>query len=162
MALVDTALAGDGEAFRDAASHIVLPAISLALLFSAQLYRVLRASLIGALRADYIMPVRAKGASFTRLLLRHAMPNALAPTITLAGMQIGAMIGSAVMIEAIFARPGVGAYLFNAVSQKDTFAVIGAVFFIGVVVCVVNFLVDLGLLALDPRVRAAELSGARA
>jgi dipeptide transport system permease protein len=160
MISVDALLAGDFEAFRDAAWHIILPAVALAAIFSSQIYRTLRASLIAILEADFIAPVRAKGASFWRILLRHALPNAIGPTLNLAGMQLGAMIGSAVLVESIFGRQGVGSYLTNGVAQKDTFAVVGAVFFVGAIVCIVNFLVDILQILLDPRLRHAQLSDA--
>lgn len=160
MISVDALLAGDYEAFGDAVWHIVLPAVALAAIFSAQIYRTLRASLIAILEADFIAPVRAKGASFWRIMLRHALPNAIGPTLNLAGMQLGAMIGSAVLVESIFGRQGVGSYLTNGVAQKDTFAVVGAVFFVGAIVCIVNFLVDVIQILLDPRLRHAQLSDA--
>lgn len=159
MPLVDTLLAGNLPAFFDAVRHIVLPTVCLAAFFCAQLFRTLRASLIAILESDFIAPVRAKGASFQRIMLHHALPNAVGPTITLLGMQLGMMIGSAVLVEGVFGRQGVGAYLANGVAQKDTAAVLGAVLFIGAIVCVVNLLVDVLQLALDPRVRASQLKG---
>ncbi|SMG58113.1 ABC transporter permease [Paraburkholderia susongensis] len=161
MPVVDTLLAGDLAAFADAVRHLVLPAISLAAFFAAQFFRTLRASLIAILESDFIVPVRAKGASFARIMLRHALPNAIGPTVTLAGVLLGMMIGSSVLVESVFGRQGVGAYLSNAVEQKDTYAVLGAVLFVGAVVCVSNVLVDLLLLAVDPRIRAAQLHGSK-
>jgi peptide/nickel transport system permease protein len=159
MPTVDALLAGDLPAFADAVAHIVLPAGALAVFFAAQLFRTLRASLLGILESDFIAPVRAKGASFSRIVVRHALPNALGPTVTLAGTQLGLMIGSAVLVEGIFTRQGVGAYLANGVLQKDTFAVLGCVFFVGAVVCLVNLIVDVLQLVIDPRVRAVQLEG---
>ena len=156
MPLVDTLLAGNLAAFRDASWHLVLPACGLAVYFAAQFFRTLRASLIAIMESDFILPVRAKGASLVRIMVWHALPNAMGPTITLAGLLLGMMIGSAVLVESIFGRQGVGAYLSNAVSQKDTYAVLGAVLFVGAIVCLINMLVDILLLAVDPRVRAAQ------
>ena len=153
---LDALLAGDLSSFFDALLYIVLPAATLALHFSSQIFRALRASLALATASDFILPVKAKGASRARILWRHALPNALPPVITLAGTQIADMLGAAVLVEAVFARQGVGAYLANAVAQKDTFAVIGTVLFVGAMVCVINLIVDGIVLALDPKLRAAE------
>lgn len=156
---LDALIAADGAAFLDAFHYLILPAAVLAILFSTQIFRTLRTGLLGVLKSDFIMAIRAKGASSRRMLIRHALPNSLNPVLTLSGTQAGAMIGSAVLVETVFARKGIGAYMFNAVAQKDTFAVLGSVMFIGAVVCIVNLLVDIMQLLLDPRVRSAQFGG---
>lgn len=159
---LDAVVAGNGAAFIDALHHLILPAAVLAILFSTQIFRALRTGLLGVLKSDFIMAVRAKGASSSRMLVRHALPNSLNPVLTLSGTQAGAMIGSAVLVETVFARKGIGAYMFNAVAQKDTFAVLGSVMFIGAVVCIVNLLIDIAQLLVDPRIRSAQFGGSRA
>jgi len=154
---LDALIAGNFEGVLDALYHIILPAAVLAALFSTQVFRTLRAALLGVLRSDFIMAVRAKGATARHMLVHHALPNSLNPVLTLSGMQVGTMIGSAVLVETIFARQGIGAYMFNAVAQKDVFAVLGSVIFTGTVVCLVNLIVDLLQLLVDPRIRAAQL-----
>lgn len=154
---LDALIALDFAAFGDAMRHLFLPAAVLAALFSTQIFRALRASLLGVLRSDFIMAIRAKGAAPRRMLLRHALPNSINPVLTLAGTQAGAMIGSAVLVETVFARRGIGAYMFNAVAQKDTMAVLGSVLFIGTIVCLVNLMVDIMQLLVDPRIRSAQL-----
>lgn len=156
---LDALLALNFSSFINAMHHIVLPAAVLAALFATQIFRTLRASLLGVLRSDFIMAIRAKGASNGHMLVRHALPNSLNPVLTLSGTQAGAMIGSAVLVETVFARQGIGAYMFNAVAQKDTFAVLGSVMFIGTAVCLVNLVVDLLQVLVDPRIRAAQLGG---
>lgn len=156
---LDALLAGNPASFVDALYHILLPALVLAALFSTQIFRTLRAALLGVLRSDFIIAVRAKGASARHMLMRHALPNSLNPVLTLAGTQAGAMIGSAVLVETVFARKGIGAYMFNGVAQKDTFAVLGSVMFIGTAVCLVNLIVDVLQLLVDPRIRAAQFGG---
>lgn len=160
MTSVDALLAGNLPAFFDALRYLVLPGVSLAVLFSTQIFRALRTSLLGTLQSEFISVARAKGVRPWRLLLRHALPNALSPTITLAGTQIGSMIGGSVMVEIIFARRGIGSYIANAVLLKDTHAVLGAVIFIGTIVCIASFAVDLLQVLLDPRIRATQLEGA--
>lgn len=154
---LDAILAGNLTGFTDALHHIILPASVLAALFATQIFRTLRASLLGVLRSDFIVAVRAKGASSRHMLVRHALPNSINPVLTLSGTQAGAMIGSAVLVETIFARRGIGAYMFEAVAQKDSFAVLGSVMFIGTVVCLVNLVVDLLQILVDPRIRASQL-----
>lgn len=156
---LDALIAGNGAAFIDALHYLILPAAVLAILFSTQIFRTLRTGLLGVLKSDFIMAIRAKGASSRRMLIRHALPNSLNPVLTLSGTQAGAMIGSAVLVETVFARKGIGAYMFNAVAQKDTFAVLGSVMFIGAVVCIVNLLVDIAQLLVDPRIRSAQFGG---
>lgn len=159
MPIVDSIFSGVPGAVIDAARYIILPALALSALFVAQTFRLLRSSLLGLLDSDFISAVRAKGASPSRIMIRHALPNTFGPIITLIGINFGLMMGSAVLVEVVFARRGLGAYLANAVSQKDTYAVLGTVFFIGALVCLVNLLVDLAHLAVDPRVRAAQFNG---
>lgn len=154
---LDALLAFDLVAFFDALYHIILPAGVLSVMFSAQIFRALRASLLGVLKSDFIMAVHAKGGGSNRMLFRHALPNSLNPVLTLAGTHAGLMIGAAVLVETVFARRGIGAYMFNAVAQKDSFAVLGCVLFIGFMVCLINLAVDLAQLVLDPRIRAAQL-----
>lgn len=162
MPVLDALLSAEPGAFADALRHVVLPVVALSALFMAQTFRMLRATLLGLMELDFILAVRAKGATPLRIMLRHALPNALGPVLTLVAMQFGLMVGSAVLVEGVFARQGVGSYLANAVAQKDTYAVLGAVFFIGAMVCLVNLVVDVLHLVIDPRVRSAQFEGAAA
>ncbi|WP_438752260.1 ABC transporter permease [Pararhizobium sp. O133] len=162
MPVIDSLLSGFEGAFGDALSYIILPAVALSALFISQTFRMLRAALLGILDTDFISAVRAKGASPFRIMLKHALPNTFGPMVTLVGTQFGLMLGSAVLVEGIFARPGIGSYLTNAVAQKDTHAVVATVFFVGTAVCVINLIADLAHLVVDPRVGAAQFSGAQA
>jgi dipeptide transport system permease protein len=157
---LDALLAGNFPALGDALRYLILPAFVFAVPFACQVYRILRATLLGVLASDLILPVRAKGASPTRIVLRHALPNALAPTVSLIGTLVGGMIAGAVLVETVFARRGVGTYLANAVALKDTYAVLGTVMFIGLTVCVVNLAADLVTLLIDPRLKRARFAGA--
>ena len=157
---VDALIAGNLPAFSDALGHLILPAIVFAVPFAAQVFRVLRATLIGVLASDMVPPVRAKGASAWRILLRHALPNSMVPAINLVGTLFGGMMAGAILVETVFARRGVGTYLANAVAQKDTFAVLGTVVFVGASVCIVNLVADLAVLLVDPRLRSTALGAA--
>ena len=132
---------------------IILPALSLGLGFAAIITRLLRSSLIEVYQQPYLLVARAKGLAPTRLLLRHAMRNAIGSVVTVIGLQIGNLFGGAVAIEIIFGRPGLGQYLVSSIQQKDIPAIQGVVLFVAVVYIAVNLLVDVGHGLLDPRVR---------
>ncbi len=161
MTLVDSLIAGNLGAFLNAFEHIVLPATVLAIPVAAQFFRALRTELLEVLERDHIMVARAKGVPATRLLLRHALPNAIGSVLTLAGLAIGILVVSAVLVESIFGLSGIGSYLFNAVNQEDISAVLGSVVAIGAVVVAANFAVDVLQLVRDPRIRASVLGGGR-
>ncbi|WP_055045675.1 ABC transporter permease [Devosia sp. A16] len=162
MPTIDALLAGDFAGFLDALAYLILPAFVFAVPFASQVYRLLRATLIGVLASDMVLPVRAKGASTRTIVLRHALPNSLPPTVSLIGTLVGGMVGGAILVETVFARRGVGSFLANSVALKDTYAVLGAVMFVGVAVCVVNLVADVITLMLDPRIRGRQMgAGAR-
>lgn len=161
LTTVDALLSGNGEAFLDASAHLVLPAVALAIPFMAFVIRIVRAAMTTALAADFITVAQAKGVSTSRLMIRHALRNCLAPIVNLVGLQFGWMIGGAVLIESVFSRPGIGNYLTQAVQQKDTFAALGVVIFTGAIVAVASLVVDLIQILADVRVRVQQI-GARA
>ncbi len=150
---VDALIAGDLAAFGNAVEHLVLPAVVLAAPFIAVITRTLRSTMIGVLETEAIAVVRAKGASPFRVVVRHGLRNALIPTSTIVGLQLGWMLGSTVLIESIFGRQGIGSYATTAVIQTDTFAVIGVVLVVGAVFCLASLAVDLLQLWLNPRLR---------
>ncbi|GAA0965795.1 ABC transporter permease subunit [Acrocarpospora macrocephala] len=155
MISLDALLSGNWVAFGDALLHLVLPAVTLAAAFVAVVARTVRSSMITTLDSDYITLARATGASELRVVVRHGLRNALVPASTILGMQLGWMLGSTVLVEAIFGRTGIGAYAVTAVLQNDLYAVIGTVLVIGVVFVVMNVVVDLVQLWLNPRLRKA-------
>jgi peptide/nickel transport system permease protein len=137
---------------RDIAWHLVLPAITLSLFHLALFTRLLRASLLEVLRQDFVRTARAKGIGEWRVLGVHALSNALLPLVTMIGMQIGASLGGAVVVESVFAWPGLGRLAFEALNARDTNLLVGIVLFSGLVVITVNLLVDLLYGWLDPRI----------
>lgn len=132
---------------------IILPALSLGLGFAAIITRLLRSSLIEVYQQPYLLVARAKGLAPSRLLVRHALRNAIGSVVTVIGLQIGNLFGGAVAIEIIFGRPGLGQYLVSSIQQKDIPAIQGVVLFVAVVYIAVNLLVDIAHGLLDPRVR---------
>jgi peptide/nickel transport system permease protein len=159
---LDAVLTGDPSALWDALLHLCLPVAVLALHFGAQFFRAQRTALLSELQRDYVATAVAKGASPRRVVWRHAAPNSIGPVVGLAGLQIGGIVGMAVLVEIVFVRQGVGSYLAAGVAQKDTYAVLGAVLCIGLAICVANLVADLLQLLVNPKVRRAELGGTSA
>lgn len=137
------------EAFR----HLVLPSVSLGLVAAAFLTRMLRSSMLEVLNQAYITAAKAKGLMSYQVIFRHALKNALIPVITLAGIQWSFLMGGSIVIEQVFALPGLGRLLLSAVYTRDIPLIQGLVMFITTVVVVSNFIVDLLYAYLDPRIR---------
>jgi peptide/nickel transport system permease protein len=132
---------------------LLLPAVSIAMVEWVSLMRVLRSDMIATLQEDYILMARSKGLPASHILLRHALRPSLFTLITILGMQIGNLIGGALIIEVIFALPGIGRLLVGAIYGQDFMMVQGCVLLIAVAYVVVNSLVDLCYFLLDPRIR---------
>jgi peptide/nickel transport system permease protein len=132
---------------------LVLPATSLGLLFMAVVARMTRSSMAEVLNSDFIRTVRAKGASERLIIIKHALRNAMIPIITVIGINSGLLIAGAVLTETVFARPGIGKLLVDAVMAADYPLVEGVVLFIGLVYIFANMIVDLLYAYLDPRIK---------
>lgn len=155
MTTLDSFISGDFILFIQTLQYIALPAFVLSLAFIAVSARTLRSGMINVLDSDYVQLARAKGVSKIRMVFKHALRNAFLPTFTILGMQVGWMLGSTVLVESIFGRQGIGSYATTAVLQKDIFAVISVVLVMGIVVTVLNLLVDIGHKLIDPRLRVS-------
>ena len=151
--LVDSLLAGDGEAFAAAARHLVLPAVALSTIPMAVIARMTRASLLEILSQDYIRTAESKGLPQRAVILRHAMRNALLPVMTVTGLQIGRLLAGAILTETIFSWPGIGLWIFEAIQARDYPIVQGATLFIATIFVLVNLLTDLLYAVVDPRIR---------
>ncbi len=138
---------------RGTLANLVLPAISLGAALAAILARMTRASLLEELREPYVQAARARGASRTRAVLRHAFRNSLIPVVTLIGLQSGAVLTGAVITETIFAWPGIGRLLIQSIGFRDYPIVQGCILFIAVIYVGMNLLTDLAYGLLDPRIR---------
>ena len=132
---------------------LVLPSFMLGTHLMAMLARMTRSSLLEVLGEDYVRTARAKGLSSTVVVLRHALRNALVPVITVAGIQFGSLLAGAVVTEKVFARPGIGTLLLEAISQRDYRVVQGCTLVIAISYVTVNLLVDLAYGLADPRIR---------
>ena len=133
--------------------QLIFPAITLGFAFAASVTRISRSAMLDVLSDDYIRTARSKGASQRSVVWRHALPNALIPVVTLSGVEFGYLLGGAVIVEQIFALPGLGRLVLDAITQRDYALVQGTVLFIAFNFLLVNLLVDLAYVALDPRIR---------
>ncbi len=153
LMLVDALLSGEQGAFRSALSHLILPTIALGTIPLATLARMTRSSMLEVLREDYIRAARAKGLSPLRVVAKHALRNALIPVATVIGLQVGVLLGGAVLTETIFAWPGVGKWLIEAIHRRDYPVVQGGILLCAVLVIAVNLAVDLLYGIINPRIR---------
>jgi peptide/nickel transport system permease protein len=142
-----------GPADQAGLAGLILPSFMLGTHLMAMLARMTRSSLLEVLGEDYVRTARAKGLSSTIVVLRHALRNALVPVITVAGIQFGSLLAGAVVTEKVFARPGIGTLLLEAISQRDYRVVQGCTLVIAVSYVTVNLLVDLAYGLADPRIR---------
>ncbi|MEM8754128.1 MAG: ABC transporter permease [Pseudomonadota bacterium] len=146
----------EGGAFAralDVAHHMVLPTITLASVFLALYSRLSRATMLEVLQSDYIRTAKAKGLTEREIVYKHGLKNALSPVITLAGLQLSAVVSGAVLVETVFSWPGLGTLAFQAIIARDTPTILGILFFSALVVIVGNLLTDLALRLVDPRLR---------
>lgn len=138
---------------RGSLSHLILPAVTLGAFITARNARMMRSSMLEVLNQDYIRTAQAKGLTERIVLFRHALRNAMMPVVTLIGLQVGALLGGSVITETIFAWPGVGRMIIQAIYGKDVPLVQAAVIVLASIFVVVNLLVDILYTYLDPRVR---------
>ena len=151
LVLVDAWRSTEPGALRDAVSHLVLPVLILAAYALGNVTRLTRAALLGEARKEYVTAARAKGASETRILWRHVMPNARGIILTVLALTYGNLLEGAVLIETVFARPGLGRYLTTALFAADMPAILGAVLVIGTCFVAINGLTDVAVKLSDPR-----------
>lgn len=138
---------------RGSLQHLILPALTLATYELALYLRLFNASLATEQRTDYVRTAYAKGQGRTQVILRHMLPNALLPLVTIAGINLGLLLGGTVVTETVFSWPGVGRLIVQSVSQRDYPVIIAGVFIISLIFVLVNLLVDILYGFLDPRVR---------
>lgn len=146
-------VAGYGTSFTDHLYHLILPALVIAISIFPVLLRTLRIGLIDVIRQDYVRTARAKGVSRWNVIRKHVLRNALLPTVAVVGVNLGYLLGGAVVIESIFALPGVGYLLVNSVYSRDYPGVEGASLVLALLFVVVNLVTDLTYSIIDPRIR---------
>lgn len=153
LLLIDTLSRGRLDAFLDALSHIILPAITLGLPMTAILMRVTRTSMLEVMRQDYVTFAEAKGLSRCRILFRHALKNALIPTVSVAAIETGSLLGGNMIVETVFGWPGVGRLVVESIFLRNYPLVQAAVLLYAVTYVLLNFLADILYTVLNPRVR---------
>ena len=153
LMLVDTLMAGEFGDFIDALHHLVLPAVTLATVPMAIVARITRSAMLEVLNKDYVRTARAKGMSEAVVVLRHALRNAFLPIVTVLGLNLGLLLGGAVLTETIFSWPGLGRYVVDSLMARDYAAVQGCILVFAALMAVINLIVDLVYVLLDPRIR---------
>ncbi|MEZ5590309.1 MAG: ABC transporter permease subunit [Gammaproteobacteria bacterium] len=151
--LIDSWLSGQKGAFSSALSHLILPTIVLGTIPMAVIARQTRSAMLEVLSEDYVRTARAKGLPPQRVIGLHALRNALIPVVTVIGLQVGVLLGGAVLTETIFAWPGIGKWMVESISRRDYPAVQGGLLLIAAIVMIVNLLVDLLYGLINPRIR---------
>jgi peptide/nickel transport system permease protein len=151
--ILDSLVSGNWVALNGTLRHLVLPACTLGLLLSGVFTNALRLNLRRALRSDYVEAARSRGLSETQVVLRHALPNAMLPVLTIAGITVASLIGGALLIEVTFSWPGIALRLQESINQRDYPVVQGIVVVVATLVVMVSVVVDLLVALLDPRVR---------
>jgi peptide/nickel transport system permease protein len=150
---VDSLLAGEWETFGDALAHLMLPTLVLTLYTVGLLTRFTRSAVLEVLEQDYVRSARAKGLPGRTVLFRYVLRAAMVPILTVVGLAFGALLSGTVLVEEIFAWPGLGSYAYQAASHLDLPAVMGVGLLVGVIYLVINLVVDLLYGVIDPRVR---------
>lgn len=151
--LIDTLMAGEYGAFWSALHHLILPMIVLGTVPLAVVARMTRSAMLEVLGEDYIRTAKAKGLAGRRVIGLHALRNALIPVVTVIGLQVGTLLGGAILTETIFSWPGVGKWLIESINRRDYPALQGGVLLIATTVMTVNLLVDVLYGVLNPRIR---------
>jgi peptide/nickel transport system permease protein len=153
---VDAILAGNWNAFVDVGKHLILPAIALGSIPLAIIARITRASVLDVQNEDYVRTAQAKGLGPAAVDYRHVLRNAMLPISTIIGLQVGLLLSGAVLTETVFAFPGIGSWLVDAIKARNYPVIQGGVLFVAIIVVFVNLLVDLSYGVLNPRIRLSK------
>jgi len=153
LVLVDSLLTLNFAGFWDGLLHLIMPALALGTIPMAVIMRMTRSSMLEVMHEDYVRTARAKGVVPWRVVSKHALRNAMLPTITVIGLQVGLLMGGAIITETIFSWPGIGLYAYNSISTRDYASIQGVVLYGALLFVLVNLVVDILYAVLDPRVR---------
>jgi len=150
--ILDAVITRNWPAFKDAVWHIIMPAVTLSTIPTAIVARMTRSAMLDVLRQDYIKTAKAKGLSQLAVIFKHALRNAMIPVVTTIGLQFGVLLGGAILTETIFAWPGVGKWMYDAVMQRDYMVIQGGTLLIAGLFVVINLFVDVLYAVINPRI----------
>jgi peptide/nickel transport system permease protein len=150
--ILDAVISRNWPAFKDAVWHIIMPAVTLSTIPTAIVARMTRSAMLDVLRQDYIKTAKAKGLSQLKVIFKHALRNAMIPVVTTIGLQFGVLLGGAILTETIFAWPGVGKWMYDAVMQRDYMVIQGGTLLIAGLFVVINLFVDVLYAVINPRI----------
>jgi ABC-type dipeptide/oligopeptide/nickel transport system permease component len=153
LLLVDTAVAGRWDLFGEALNHLILPAVTLMTIPLSIIARITRSTMLEVLNQDYIRTARAKGLREQRVILLHALRNAMLPVLTIIGLQLGALMSGAVLTETIFSWPGIGKWLYDSILNREYSIIQSVTLIIALIYVGANLAVDVLYTVFDPRVR---------
>ncbi len=145
---------GAGQGGWDTVKHLIMPVVTLGTSGAASVTRMTRSSMLEVIRQDYIRTAKAKGVPSGVVIRKHALRNALLPTVTTIGMQLGVVMGGSVLIETVFSWPGVGNYMVDSIKNKDTPAALGCIVLLSIWLTIMNLAVDILYAYIDPRIKA--------
>lgn len=151
--VVDSLVTGNWEALGASLHHLVLPGVTLGLVFGGIFVRFVRVNMLQTLRADYVEAAHARGVNERTVVVRHALKNALVPVVTVVGLQFALLLGGAILTERVYSWPGLGTALLGFIGSRDYVGVQGIITFYAVVVVVISLLIDLANALIDPRIR---------
>lgn len=151
--LLDSIITGDKAAFVSTLQHLVLPTVALGSYSMAIIARMTRSTMLEIVRQDYVRTARAKGIFEKSVILKHALRNAMIPIVTVIGLQLGSLLGGAVLTETVFSWPGIGSYTVDSILKSDFPVVQGSVMMLAIVFVLVNLAVDMLYAFLDPRIK---------
>lgn len=151
--LIDTLIAGRFDQFVEVIKHLILPGFALATIPMAIIARMTRSSMLEVMRSDYIRTARAKGVKMFWVVYSHSLKNALIPVVTVIGLQTGLLLGGAILTETIFGWPGIGTYIYDAISYRDYPVIQSGILVVAFLFVMINLFVDLLYAAIDPRIK---------
>lgn len=151
--LIDTLIAGRFDQFIDVVKHLILPATALATIPMAIIARMTRSTMLEVMRADYVRTARAKGQKMSLVVYKHSLKNAVIPVLTVIGLQTGLLLGGAILTETIFSWPGIGRYIYDAISSRDYPVIQSGILIVAFMFVMINLLVDLLYSIIDPRIK---------
>lgn len=151
--LLDTLIQGRMDQFIDVFKHLILPGIALATIPMAIIARMTRSSMLEVMRSDYIRTAKAKGMSMFWVVYKHSLKNAVIPVLTVIGLQMGLLLGGAILTETIFGWPGIGRYIYDAIGFRDYPVIQSGILVVATIFVTINLVVDLLYAAVDPRIK---------